>query len=973
MYIRIKDILLIVLLAISTSLAFGQEKINLAGEWQVKLDPQNKGMEEQWFTESSFKDMLTLPGCIQEQGYGEVPGPNTIWWDGKTLEGWFTSRPWINPKYNTAENFKTQAFLVPDRYYIGAAWFKKEIEIPKDWENENAMLFLERCHWETQLWINGKFIGSNRSLGTPHEYLLGNLPDGKNTIVLRVDNSSKVDLGSRAHATSDQTAGTWNGIVGKLELRKQTPIHIKRVRAFPNISEKLVSIEVQITGLQELKKATWEIEVNVKGYNGNKHTLEPKIFSGKIDTDSSMLVKLTYPLGEEMQLWDEFDPNLYELTLNMKVKQKRNEFTDNYTQSFGVKEFKIDGSQFTINGIKTFLRGNADCAVMPKTGYAPMDVASWKKVWKTYKDFGLNMARFHSWCPPRAAFIAADEVGIYLAPEVMEWASVTTQDQLDFFLEESKKILETYGNHASFIQMGLGNEKGGKAEIFKELLDRWKAWDSRHLYTIKANANYEGKGFANEGADFEVLRKSGKEPTVPARYQAGWPPKPQNSAFINRAPQTVINWQEAVMREKRPIIQHETAQICAFPNIEAELPKYTGYLKATYLEIAKEQMKERGLYNQLPDFVEASGKWQVELTREEMEAAYRTPGLAGFHWLGLADFTGQHTAPVGFTDAFYDAKSYVNTAKVRQWNGPTVLLAAMPKRILTSINDFKADVLISHFGKEKLNLQVTAELKNQEGEVFQSWRLPQKEITQGSGQKLGEVSASNLRITKASRLILELKSADNQFVNQYDLWVFPEVKKAENPHKIIVSGVWDENIEAYLEQGKTVLLLPKQNDLKDQLPICFTNHYWTSFGKNEGQSSATGVLFDTSHPIFKDFPTEKHVNWQWWDVLTYAHPMVLDSYDSNLSWPKDYKSPIQPIDSWKINRKLALLTEAKVGKGNLIICSIDIETDLENRPVTKLLRNNLLKYISSDSFNPKVTVGVKTIQEIFSIEKQSEN
>ena len=965
MHLRSKNIIITVLLAVSMSLAFGQEKINLAGEWQVKLDPQNKGMEEQWFTKNSFTDVLTLPGCIQEQGYGEVPGPNTIWWDGKTLEGWFTSRPWINPKYNTAENFKTQAFLVPDRYYIGAAWFKKEIEIPKDWENENAMLFLERCHWETQLWINGKFIGSNRSLGTPHEYLLGNLPDGKNTIVLRVDNSSRVDLGSRAHATSDQTAGTWNGIVGKLELRKQTPIHIKRVRTFPNISEKLVNIEVQITGLQELKKATWEIEANVKGYNGNKHTPEPKIFSGKIDTDSTMLVNLTYHLGEEMQLWDEFDPNLYELTLNLKVKQKRNEFTDTYTQSFGVKEFKLDGSQFTINGIKTFLRGNADCAVMPKTGYAPMDVPSWKKVWKTYKDFGLNMARFHSWCPPRAAFIAADEVGIYLAPEVMEWASVTTQDQLDFFLEESKKILETYGNHASFIQMGLGNEKGGKAEIFKELLDNWKAWDSRHLYTIKANANYEGKGFANVGADFEVLRKSGKEPTVPARYQAGWPPKPQNSAFINRAPQTTINWQEAVKREKRPIIQHETAQICAFPDIEAELPKYTGYLKPTYLEIAKEQMKERGLYNQLPDFVEASGKWQVELTREEMEAAYRTPGLAGFHWLGLADFTGQHTAPVGFTDAFYDAKSYVNTEKVRQWNGPTVLLAAMPKRILTSINDFKADVLISHFGKENLNLQVTAELKNQEGEVLQSWRLPQKEMTQGSGQKLGEISASNLKITKASCLILELKSVDKKFVNQYDLWVFPEVKKAEIPDNIIVSGVWDENVEAHLKQGKTVLLLPKQKDLKDQLPICFTNHYWTSFGKNEGQSSATGVLFDTSHPIFKDFPTENHVNWQWWDVLTYAHPMVLDSYDSNLSWPKDYKSPIQPIDSWKINRKLALLTEAKVGKGKLMICSIDIETDLENRPVTKLLRNNIMEYISSNSFNPQTAVSIDVVSETF--------
>lgn len=951
-------------LTILSILTFAQESVNLAGEWQVKLDPDDIGIEETWFNASSFPDVLNLPGCIQEQGFGEIPGPTTIWWDGETLEGWFKERPWMN-EYSTAENFKTQAFLVPDRYYIGAAWFMKDIEIPQDWANEDVSLFLERCHWESKLWIDGEFVGSNRSLGAPHEYQLERLNPGKHSIVMRIDNSQLVDLGSRAHATSDQTAGTWNGIVGNMKIRTQPAVCIKNVRTFPNISEKIVNIEVEIAGLQDLKKASWEIKADAKGYNGNAHNPSPLSFSGKINADSAMLENLSYPLGEGMQLWDEFDPNLYNLTLELVVKQKRKKYTDTHSLSFGMKEFKVDGSQFTMNGIKTFLRGNADCAVMPKTGYAPMDVDAWKKVWQVYKDFGLNMARFHSWCPPRAAFVAADELGIYLAPEVMEWASVTTQKQLDFFLEESKRILDTYGNHASFIQMGLGNEKGGKAEMFKTLLENWRAWDSRHLYTIKANANYEKQGFFNEGADFEVLRKSGKEPTVPARYQAGWPPKPQNSAFINRAPQTVINWQEAVKREKRPIIQHETAQICAFPDIEAELPKFTGYLKATYLEIAREQLAERGMLEQLPDFVEASGKWQVALTREEMEAAYRTPGLAGYHWLGLADFTGQHTAPVGFTDAFYDAKSYVNPKEVRQWNGPTVLLAAMPQRILTSINDFKADVLVSHFGKESLDLQLIAELKNDAGELLKTWTFPQKTMTQGSGQILGEISVSKLEVHKASRLVLELKSSDKQFFNIYDLWVFPKVEKIEIPKNIAVAQVWDANVEAQLEQGKTVLLLPQQKDLKDQLPICFTNHYWTSFGKNDGQSSATGVLFDTSHPIFRDFPTEKHINWQWWDVLTYAHPMVLDSYDSEAAWPKDYQSAMQPIDSWKINRKLSLFTEVKVGNGKLVICSIDIEKDLEMRPVTSLLRNNILEYILSDDFNPSTEVSAEMVQGIF--------
>ncbi|WP_147676485.1 sugar-binding domain-containing protein [Algibacter pacificus] len=964
-----KTIFYILLLA-QCYFAFGQDKLNLVGEWQIKLDPNNIGIQQQWFNEKSFPNTLTLPGCIQEQGYGEIPSPKTIWWDGKTLGGWFKSRPWVK-EYNKAGNFKTQAFLVPDRYYIGATWFIKEIEIPQDWDNEAVNLFLERCHWETKLWVDGNYFGSNRSLGTPHTYNLQQLNAGKHTLVLRVDNSSKVNLGSRAHATSDQTAGTWNGVVGKLELRKQNKVYIKQVLTFPNVEAKEVNVEIEITGLQENKKALWTIEIDAKGYNGNNHQPKAQVFSGKETVKDKVLLNLTYSLGKNMQVWDEFNPNLYKLTFEVNIKQKQNNFKILHSINLGMKEFKVNGSQFTMNGIKTFLRGNADCAVMPKTGYAPMDVASWKKVWQTYKDFGLNMARFHSWCPPRAAFIAADEMGIYLAPEVMEWTTVNKQSQLDFFLEESKKILDTYGNHASFIQMGLGNERGGDAAMFKQLLDNWRAWDSRHLYTIKANANYEAKGFANVGADFEVLRKSRKEPSVPARYQAGWPPKPENSAFINRAPQTTINWCEAVERERIPIIQHETAQICAFPNIDVELPKYTGYLKPAYLEIAKAQMKERGLYFQLQEFVEASGKWQVALTREEMEAAYRTPGLAGFHWLGLADFTGQHTAPVGFTDAFYDAKTYVNSEEVRQWNAPTVLLAAMPQRILTNINTFEADILVSHFGKEDLNLEVVAHLKSENGDVLKSWNLQPKKITQGSGQKLGDIKVSDLKINNVCHLILELQSLDKQLINSYDLWVFPEIETKDVPNDIIVSEIWNANIQKQLEQGKTVLLLPKQKHLKDNLPMCFTNHYWTSFGKNDGQSSATGVLFDTIHPIFKDFPTETHVNWQWWDVLTHAHPMVLDAYDSKSPWPKEYKSPLQPIDSWKINRKLALFVEAKIGKGKLVICSIDIETDLDNRPVTKLLRNNLLDYMSSKVFNPQKEIDIASIKEIFNFQNQN--
>ena len=952
----------IVLLLINT-IAPAQEIINLAGEWTIKMDPENKGINEGWYKNTAFNNILRLPGCIQEQGYGNIPDMETKWWKEETLYEWFQSSPWLK-EYQSADNFKTQAWLIPDRHYLGAAWYAIEVDIPETWEGKHLTLFLERCHWETKLWIDSDYVGTDNSLATPHIYNLSAVKPGKHTIVLRVDNSEIIDLGKMPHSVSEQTAGTWNGIVGKLELRAESPVWIENFQVYPNIENNSVNVKGNIVSLNPQNQGKWKITVDVTGYNnGNNHTPKSILVEGVLQEAMNTPFDFEYNMGEDVKLWDEFDPNLYKMKLTLHSEKDGDKYNNTKEVRFGMRNFKRVGRQFAVNDITTFLRGNTDCAVTPKTGYAPMDVESWRKIWKSYKDFGLNMARFHSWCPPNAAFVAADEIGIYLAPEVGEWTYIAKQEQFDFLSEEALKILNTYGNCASFIQMGLGNESSGKKEFFYELVNQWKKNDSRHLYTIKANSSGNP-----DNIDYEVARGVGK-PLLKLRYQAGWPPAPMNTEFHRNAPQTNIDWNQGVSSRETPLIQHETAQICAYPDLMNEISKYDGYLNPTYLEIAIEQLRERGMLDQLPDFVEASGKWQVELTREEFEAAFRTKELAGFHWLSLADFTGQNTAPVGFTDAFYDAKSYVDASKVRQWNAPTVLLARMKKRIFTSKDHFNAKIEVSHYGKEKLLLEVSAKLKTSDGVILKEWNFTQKKFEQGSAQEIGEISLSLENITAPAKLVLELESKENDLFNEWNLWVFPDNKITDIPKSILVVKEWDSRIEKKLKQGKTVLLLPQKGSLKGQLPICFTNYYWTSFGENKGQSSAAGVLINNNNPIFENFPTENHTNWQWWDLLTQCQPMILDSYDTENPWPKDYKPIIQPIDSWKINRKLALVAEAKVGNGKLIICSIDIEKELDKRPAAKQFRKGLIEYILSDSFNPETEVSVEMIRELFLIKK----
>ncbi|RED47817.1 sugar-binding domain-containing protein [Seonamhaeicola aphaedonensis] len=948
-----------VLTAFLSIICYGQKVINLAGEWQVKLDTENKGIEEQWFNENTFTDVLTLPGCIQEQGYGNIPGPNTPWygnteWAGSGgLNGW---GPDYLSKYKERGIYKMQHFLHPERHFIGAVWYQRSIEVPKAWEGKQIAVSFERVHWVSQLWFDGKEVGKATSLAAPHQYSLGQLTPGSHTITIRVDNSEYVHMGYNAHSVSEQTAGTWNGIVGDIKLEARPEVWIERFTVSPKPVDGMLKVSLQL-GKTITAKGKWELTLDAIGISkGNEHNPEPLVLKGNVNEIDGKMLHFDYPMTDKALLWDEYEQNLYQIEAKLKTKKSN----DSRQLTFGLRDISVDGMHFSVNGNKTFIRGNNDCAVMPATGYAPMDVESWRKVWRTYKDFGLNLARFHSWTPPKAAFIAADEIGIYMAPEVGEWGTVKTKEQFDFMRAEAKRILDEFGHHPSFVMMGLGNEYDGNHDFFTEVVQEWKAYDNSKLYMVKANS------WSPAEADYQVQRGIWPERTTKLRYQFGWPPTPDRTEYNLSAPNTAIDWREASSSFKVPVMSHEIAQICTYPDVETELKKYTGYLKADYLEIARDQLIERGMYALLPEIVESSGKWQVELIREAFEAAYRTPDMAGFQWLSLADFTGQSSAPVGLTDPFYDARPYVDLEYIRQWCAPTVLLARIPKRVLTQSETFKADLEVTHFGKEELVLNdLTATLRKDDGTVIKTWELPKKTFIQESAQAIASIELALGSIAALAKINLQVESKANKLMNDWNIWVYPDAPAETFPANVHVAKAWNEETQKRLEAGETVLLLPQIGDMKGNLPSCFTNHFWTAIGEKGGQSSASGMLINPEHPLFAAFPTDAHVNWNWWDILNHAQPMILDAFDAKNPWPKDYRSIIQPVDSWKINRKLALVAEAKVGKGKLLICSIDIESDLENRPATRQFRKSLLNYLTTSAFNPQWEIQPEAIAEVF--------
>ena len=663
-------------------------------------------------------------------------------------------------------------------------------------------------------------------------------------------------------------------------------------------------------------------------------------------------------MGEGVQLWDEFQPAVYRLQASVAAVASGIRYSDTRTVSFGMRQFGTEGSRFTINGRPVFLRGTLECCIFPLTGYPPTDIASWKRIMAIVKAHGLNHIRFHSWCPPEAAFEAADEIGIYLQPEVGLWAGVKQSSPLQRFLvEESARILRCYGNHPSLAMMALGNESYVPHEVMKSLLAQWHQ-DDRHLYSGPANAN----GSIVPEYDYCIAR--GMEDQR-IRFQSGWPPKPEGDWFITMPPQTALDFRKGVALYDKPLVAHETVQRCSYPDLE-QASKYTGSLRAAYLDIARDQLQTNGLLDQAKDFIRASGRWQVQYFKEEIEAALRTPGLGGFELLDLHDFPGQGAALVGVLDAFWDSKGYLQPEEFRRFCAPVVPLARLEKRAFTSSERLSARIDVANFSSTSLKgITPHWQIFDAAGQSRAQATLAARDIPLGGPISLGtiELALAKLPAPAKCRLVVELPEISA--ANDWDFWVYPDAVSAATGD-VVVAADLDHSTLARLEQGAKVLLLPRRESLAGDIPQCFTPIYWNAPYTDGGESQTLGLLCDPAHPIFREFPTDFHCNWQWHELLAAARPMVLTT------WPRPYRPLVQMIDDWNQNRLLAVVAEACVGKGRLLLCSMDLETNLAARPVARQFRASVLRYMNSPDFHPAATITVEQLWSVFhSIDQQS--
>ena len=866
-----------------------EERIDLSGLWRFQLDPMGFGKtpgSELYL--SKLTETIQLPGSTDEGGKG--------------IQNVVAHVDRLSRKFE----------------YCGQAWYQREVLIPEDWEGKSIVLSLERCHWETTLYVDGTLVGSEEHLSTPNRFdVTRQLTPGMHTLTLCIDNRLKYPMDQWNHGTTEYTQTNWNGVVGQMQLIARTPGHIQTLRLFPNLQTQTLQTRVYFAPATAKESGTLQLILRER----NGKILSQSTHSVSVDTLETNFEANLPTKG--LQPWDEFTPTLYEIEAVWKGESLR--------ETFGMREVTQGKHHVQVNGRNVHLRGTLDCCVFPLTGYPATDVASWKRIFETVKAYGLNHVRFHSWCPPEAAFDAADEVGIYLQAELPMWIKDVGQypARRDFFEREMYAILDEYGNHPSFILMCNGNENEGDFRVLEDLVKKAQTYDNRRLYSASTARTHVA---ADQFYTSHVSEKG---------WITVYEGKPSTDWDLNKTSAIDV-----------PVIAHETGQRCMYPNFE-EIKKYTGVLEPRNFYTFQERLAKHGMLSQAQDFFRATGAHTVLQYKEVNEALLRTSTSGGFQLLGLSDFPGQGSAFVGILDAFWESKGLVTPEKYRESCAPIVLLARLPKRVYTNEETFTAQLGIYHYGPENLKKgKLSWQLIDEQGQTFRSGTLSHGLIPYSSVDSLGIVSIPLQGVEKAGKYTLQVQIA-NGIRNEWDIWIYP-IQKAAHEEMTYVHS-WEE-ARPLLAQGKHVLLIPDKKPANGR-KTHFAGHFWNPIMFN-WEPMIVGTLIDHQHPAFTQFPTSYYADWQWWDILNQA--VALDLTDFRHLTPV-----IQSIDTYEVNRKLGIAFEANVGKGKLFVLCVDIAQDMEKRPATRQLLRSVQQYVASDQFCPSATLPVYALDKLF--------
>jgi hypothetical protein len=926
-----KVIILVAFLMLFTKI-YAQKSISLAGEWKFETDSLAIGEQQHWATKS-FSGKIVLPGSTDDINIGNsfphfsiAPGKGNL------------------KDYPGDADF---GMLTRTHKYIGVAWYQREIEIKTNMPDLIYTLYLERVMWRSKVWIDGKPVGKPVDfLCSPHRHVLGYLSPGKHLITIMIDNRLVYPIGTYAHSYCSYMQTQWNGAIGEIELLTTPLVSISDVAIFSSFKYKKIDVEVSLNNRQsEQKKVNilYAVKEKLTGKSVAFQENNLKIPSG------DFIIKKKITIGNSVKPWDEFSPDLYVLEIKISYNKQRQV----YASTFGFRDLSTVDKHITINGRKIIYRNSHEGMFFGKTGYPAMDVDYWKRVFELYKKHGLNAVRFHSSCPPEAAFRAADELGIYLQVEFFwmdGWMGLkdliggNNESLNQFVKDEMLQALKNYGNHPSMMMVSFGNELGGDFNKMGEWIAAIKKHDSRHFYAAGIAHNITpSDDFVEYGGKGEVLKKDGTDWDYTANYTIP----------------SLHNYDIGYQRRNLPEYTHETGQYVVHP-LWSEIEKYNGVLSPRNLLYFRKIAEQHGVDKMDTLFQKASGNLNRIFYKAEIEATLRTPLSAGYGLLSMVDYPGQGEALIGWVNPFYENKFFLTPEEFKMYGNHTVPLIRFAKFCWADGEQFMAKVEVANYGNKTLHQKALNYIIKDGDKLLKEGAFPPIDILQGGTTYIGNLSYLLESGSDGKQLNVSLYIPGTPFSNSWDIWVFPRNHMMQQPENILITANIDEAITCLNQGGKVLLLADKLGTLKNRKYAAFNPVFWsaTCF---EGQSTQViGSVIQSKHPAMRLFPTKDVADWQWKEVCNGARGFILNDL------PKDYQPIVQPVNDYHYGNKLGSVFELKSAQGGkLLICGYNILDDLDKHPASMQLRKSLLHYMESTDFNPNQVISDEWLKKTF--------
>lgn len=952
------------------------QKISLQGEWGFCLDGAKEGIKKQYYRRQP-DDTIFLPGTTAKAQKGVC----------------------------TAGGERETDHLTERFHFEGYAWYSKRIAL--DALPEHALLFLrlERTRI-SHVWVDGRDAGSRDSLCAGHVYdLTGFMDAGEHTLTILVSNVDYPVPGG--HMTSPDTQTNWNGILGEISLEICGGLAITQVRVFADYAKRRVRAQLQLKCASGLSRELTLRALCRRKADGEKILRTETRCLPKDGGDALYAITLEFPEEAELLPWNEFTPSLYELCLEAEAGA----FRDSRTVTFGFRDLHIRNGRFYVNDLELFLRGKQEALTFPLTGYAPMDREAWLRVFSTAKEYGLNHYRFHTCCPPEAAFCAADELGVYLEPEIPFWGSILSEDDpeyaasgQEFLTREGFAILDEFGNHPSFVLFSMGNELWGSREALSKRMALLKAHDPRHWYTEGSN-NFQFAPTTVLEDDFFCGVRFSRERLFRGSYAMCDAPQghiqltePENCYTYDEMirPKTTrektdgqreveIQYHTGVKKVRldeaeemildMPVVSHEVGQYAMYPNFR-EMEKYTGVLQPENFRVFQERLREKGMEDMAQAFFEASGHLAVQCYKRELEAAFRSRELAGFQLLDLQDFPGQGTALVGILDAFLESKGLIEPESWRQFCSDRVLTLAFPRFVYKAGEAFSFNLLFCDQNPEELpEGEARVCLTDREGKVCAVWSRAHGALRQTRLQDLGSGELLLPAADGPRTYQVRAELTGTKIRCEYEIYVYPQAGCASVTGKETQAG-------CTFAAGKETQAgcAPAAGKETQTEPVIAAEKGKLAEALRQGRrvlylgAPARGIQAEYCtdfwcYPMFASISEQmgkekpvgtlglcidpKHPALALFPCETYTTPpwwSILQGAQLGILDDAGLRPIVWGIDNFARNHRLGLLYECRVGEGSVLICHAPL---LGETLPEAWLKKSLLAYLGSPQFRPE--------------------